>query len=191
MVVNIIKRGRPKGSKNKLTPLAILNRVKKIMRSEGKIPSIRKLATALKVDPMAIYYYFSNKNELLEAVTVSLIKEIYQPLGTDNWQEELKTLCKSYLRLLKDHPGLLEIMLTMDSEGPANIFVQRFHIALAPLNIDATILKNALDLLADYLHGFALAMNCNPEDENLNINFVDGPLDFYIKAISFSSEDVQ
>jgi hypothetical protein len=189
MVVNIKKRGRPKGSKNKLTPPAILNRVKKLMRSEGKIPSIRKLAAALNVDPMAIYYYFSNKNELLEAVTVSLIKEIYLPLGTDNWQEELKSLCKSYLKLLMDYPGLLEIMLTMDSEGPANIFIQRFHIALVPLKIDKTILKNALDLLADYLHGFALAMNCNPEDKSLNIDSADGPLNLYIKAIS--SESVQ
>ncbi|MCP4116783.1 MAG: TetR/AcrR family transcriptional regulator [Desulfobacteraceae bacterium] len=184
MTVNTKKRGRPAGSKNKLTSPAIINRVKKLMRSEGKIPSIRKLAAALNVDAMAIYYYFSNKNELLEAVTVSLIKEIYEPMDEGNWQNELMLLCKSYLKLLKEHPGLLETLLTMKSEGPSEIFIQRFHIALQPLSLDATTLKSAVDLLADYLHGFALAMNCNPEDEHLNIDSVDGPLGFYITAIA-------
>lgn len=183
MNVNNIKKGRPKGAKNKLTSSVILNRVKKLMRSEGKIPSIRKLAATLHVDAMAIYYYYPSKNKLLEAVTVSLIKDIHKPLGTDDWQNELKFLCKSYLSLLKEYPGLLEIVLKMDSVGPATIFIERFHIVLAPLNIDESVLKNALALLADYLHGFALAMNCNPEDENLNIDSANGSLDFYIKAI--------
>ncbi len=183
MAVNEKKRGRPKGLKNKLTSSGILNRVKKLMRSEGKVPSIRKLAAALNVDAMAIYYYFSNKSELLEAVTTSLIKEIYEPMGNESWQNALILLCKSYLKLLKEHPGLLETLLTMESEGPSEIFIQRFYIALKPLNLDVTVLKNALDLVVDYLHGFALAMNCNPEDEHLNIDSIDGPLDFYIKAI--------
>lgn len=183
MSVNIKKRGRPKGSKNKLTPSNILNRVKKLMRSEGKIPSIRKLAGVLNVDAMAIYYYFPSKGVLLEAVTISLIKDIYEPIGKDHWCNELKLLCKSYLNLLKEHPGLLETLLRMKSEGPSEVFIQRFQFALKPLNLDEDILKNAMDLLVDYLHGFALAMNCSPENEQLDIELSDGPLNFYIKAI--------
>ncbi|WP_300675249.1 TetR family transcriptional regulator [Desulfoluna sp.] len=157
------------------------------MRTEGKVPSIRKIAGTLNVDAMAIYHYFSNKNALLEAVTVSLVEEIYKPLGENPWQEELKLLCKSYLKLLKDHAGLLKTMLAMTSEGPAAVFTQRFHVALAPLNAKETQLKNALDFLADYLHGFALAMNCNPKDEHLCVDFVDGPLAFYIRTLSLEA----
>lgn len=157
---------------------------KHLVRTEGKVPSLRKIASALDVDAMSIYYYFSNKGALLEAVTVSLIQEIYEPSGEHPWQMELERLCKSYLNLLKDHAGLLETILTMASEGPAEVFSQRFHEALAPLNMDGKKLKDALDLLADYLHGFALAMNCNPKNESLYVDLIDGPLGLYIRALA-------
>jgi len=84
---------------------------------------------------------------------------------------------------------LLETLLKMQSEGPSEVFIQRFYFALKPLDLNESTLKNAMDLLVDYLHGVALAMNCNPGDEQLNIDSCDGPLNFYIKAII--SEGVQ
>ena len=73
------------------------------------------------------YHYFSSKSALLEAVTVSLMEEIYKPEGENTWQVELELLCKSYLKLLKDHSGLLETMPAMSSEGPAAVFTQRMR----------------------------------------------------------------
>jgi AcrR family transcriptional regulator len=178
------KRGRPKGSNNKLASSTIVDCAKQLMRTERKVPSIRNIAAALDFDAMAIYHYFPRKSALLEAVMVSLVAEIYEPLGEDTWQVELERLCKSYLRLLTDHTGLLETILTTSSEGPATVFTQRFHIALAPLNLDKKKLEDARDLLADYLHGFAFAMNCNPKDKNLRIDLIDGPLALYITALA-------
>lgn len=187
MTVNTKKRGRPKGTTQQLAPSTIVDCAKSLMRSEGKVPSIRKIAGALGVDAMAIYHYFSSKSALLEAMTVSLVREIYEPQGEKPWQEELERLCKSYLTLLKNHAGLLETMLAMSTEGPADVFTQRFEVALAPLNLTEAQRKDALNFLADYLHGFALAMSCNPKEGELKVDKIDGPLAFYIRALSLEA----
>lgn len=94
MSVKQKKRGRPKGSKKQLSSVVIMDCVKKLMLEEGKVPSIRKIAVTLDVDAMAIYHYFSNKDALLEAVTVSLIDEIYEPSGDGTGKRIETTLQK-------------------------------------------------------------------------------------------------
>lgn len=179
------KRGRPAEAEKQLSQSAIINTAKHLMKVQGKVPSIRKLASTMDVDAMAIYHYFTNKNALLTAVAVSLVGEIYEPVEKNDWKSQLRLLCNSYLNLLKDHIGLLETMLTYTSESPALVFAQRLKIVLKPLNLNDKEFNDALDLLADYLHGFALAISCNPDDENLRLDSIDGPLNLYIRAISY------
>lgn len=183
MSVKEKKRGRPKGSGSQLSSEAIMMMAKKLMHEEGKIPSIRKLASSLQVDAMAIYYYFDNKSKLLESITTSLIEDIYEPKVSKEWKAELHELCISYLTLLSNYPGLLETLLSMNSESPAEVFIDRFHLVVEPLDLDKPSAKNALDLLVDYLHGYALALNCNGESLSLNIEMLKGPLDFYCIAL--------
>lgn len=183
------KRGRPQIDQGKLSKESILNCAKALLQGSGKIPSIRKIAKELDVDPMAIYYYFSSKSELLEGVTVSLMESIYVPSTDANWEMELKKLCYSYLQLLNNYSGLLETVLAMAVAGPAQVFNDRFELIVAPLGLSEADLKNSLDLLADYLHGFALAVHCSSSDELLSEKFLDGPLSLYIKAL-YSSVDL-
>lgn len=177
------KRGRPKGSDNQLDAKIIIDSAKLMMQQKGKIPSIRSLANALNVDGMAIYYYFSNKNALLEAITTSLIDEVYQPKLDENWKLALHKLCSSYLNLLNDHPGLLETLLNMESNNPAEIFIERFNRIIAPIGLDDNSTKDALDLLVDYLHGYALALNCSASKGSLDIDMISGPLQIFCLAL--------
>jgi len=183
MSVKEKKRGRPKGAGSQLSTQAIVDMAKTLMQQEGKIPSIRKVASSLNVDAMAIYHYFSNKNALLEAITTSLIEDIYDPKVSDSWKLELNELCSSYLTLLNNYPGLLETLLTMSSTSPAAVFIERFHVVIEPLNLDADSAKNALDLLVDYLHGYAFALNCSDSQSTLNVGMLEGPLDMYCIAL--------
>ena len=183
MAVMEKKRGRPKVGDNQLSAEAIISMAKSLMKQQGQIPSIRKLAAHLNVDAMAIYYYFNNKNQLLEAITTSLITDIYQPQGSDNWKAELSLLSTSYLTLLSTYSGLLQTLLSMNSASPAGVFIERFKIVIQPLNLDETAAKNALDLLVDYLHGYALALNCNNGDNHLAIEMLKGPLALYCTAL--------
>ncbi|WP_375750409.1 TetR/AcrR family transcriptional regulator [Vibrio sp. HN007] len=183
MSVKEKKRGRPKGAGSQLSADIIMKMAKSLMKEDGKVPSIRKLSSQLNVDAMAIYYYFENKNKLLEAITTSLIEDVYEPVESEEWKPELYALCASYLALLNDYPGLLEILLSMDSESPAEVFAERFQSVIAPLNLDDVSAKNALDLLVDYLHGYALALNCNSDRTKLNIEMLEGPLAMYCNGL--------
>ncbi|MGF1735521.1 TetR/AcrR family transcriptional regulator [Photobacterium satsumensis] len=182
MTVKGKKRGRPSTSATTLSKERIIERANTLMANDGKIPSIRKLAASLEVDPMAIYYYFANKQALLEAVTVSLVEKIYHPEPTGAWQQELEKLCESYLNLLAQYPGLLETLLGMTSHGPAAVFTERFDLATAELSLSEALRNNALSMLADYLHGYALAMGCQSGDE-LTVDMMAGPLAFYMQAL--------
>ncbi|MDD1780183.1 TetR/AcrR family transcriptional regulator; helix-turn-helix transcriptional regulator [Enterovibrio sp. ZSDZ35] len=184
MTVKSKKRGRPTGSVGNLSSETIIDTAKALMRQEGKVPSIRALAGSLTVDAMAIYHYFENKNALLEAITTSLIDDIYQPTASDDWENELSSLCKSYLELLEQYSGLLETLLSMKSHGPVEKFRERFLTVIEPLNLNQDKQHNAESLLIDYLHGFALAMRCNQTGCALTPTFINGPLTLYCNALT-------
>ena len=184
MSVKVKKRGRPSAGGNQLTAERIVQTAKRMLQADGRIPSIRKLATVLGVDPMAIYHYFANKAALLEAVTVSLMDELIFPDGEDEWTVEVKALCRNYLELLSNYPGLLETMLTMSCGGPAKLFSDRLAIALAPLNLNEEAFKQVLGLLADYLHGVVFARECNPAASV--VESIDGPLELVFKGLEYS-----
>lgn len=178
------KRGRPPQNQSQLTAELIITTARRLQQENGKVPSIRQVSGVLNVDPMAIYHYFSNKTALLEALTITLVEDIYDPEEGGCWQTELERLCKTYLALLEAHTGLLETLLTMESDGPAQIFIQKLAIALAPLELDDKVFSNTRDLLVDYIHGVALAIQCSPED--LSIDCIDGPLKLILKGLENS-----
>ncbi|OUR94934.1 hypothetical protein A9Q81_14305 [Gammaproteobacteria bacterium 42_54_T18] len=85
--------------------------------------SMRKIATKLKVTPMAIYKYFDDKNELTAAVIdTHLKKSNLIPTGIDadeNWREWVKA---SFLRMWDAYdsaPGMIQYMSNATSFGPA------------------------------------------------------------------------
>ncbi|QJB56063.1 TetR/AcrR family transcriptional regulator [Pseudodesulfovibrio sp. zrk46] len=188
MTVKLKRRGRPGRDEEGLSAEAIVDCFRTTMLERGELPTIRQVAEKLDVDPMAIYHYFKNKAVLLEAVAVSLMESIYRPTGAREWQEELRELCRSYLALLQDHTGLLETMLSMTTIGPAEVFAERFQIVMQPLGLSDGELKNALDLLADYLHGFALAMRCNWSSEELTYDMLEGPLSLYVRGLEVEAK---
>ena len=183
MSVKDQKRGRPKVGDRQLSAEGILATAKVMMREGGKIPSIRALATQLGVDAMAIYHYFKNKSELLEAITVSLMQEIVEPDDRLDWKDNIYRLSTSYLTILNDHPGLLETLLTMKSLSPVEVFSQRFEASIASLNLSDEQRNTARDLLVDYLHGYALALNCNPDRTELTAEMIEKPMELYYLAL--------
>lgn len=69
--------------------------------------SMRQLAKALGVTPMAIYYYFGNKDALFERVSDAVLARVPRPLPTGrNWREEMKACALHGFQLLSEYPGL-------------------------------------------------------------------------------------
>lgn len=84
--------------------------------------SMRKIATKLKVTPMAIYKYFSDKNELTAAVIDTHLKKsnlIPTELDPADWRTWVKT---SFLRMWDAYdnaPGMIQYMTNATNFGPA------------------------------------------------------------------------
>ncbi|WP_413482591.1 TetR/AcrR family transcriptional regulator [Morganella psychrotolerans] len=150
--------GRPAHRGSKLTPENILTEAQKMWQAQGKIPSIRALAECLQVDPMAIYYYFRNKQQLLEALATALVDTIYQPDPQAPRQQELCRLAESYLHLLYTYSGLLTVLLSANSDGPSECFRQRYLLIIAPCGLSDARRTAILHLLADALHGHSVAI---------------------------------
>lgn len=91
--------GRPAHRGSKLTAENILSEAGKLLQEQGKVPSIRVLAAQLQVDPMAIYYYFRNKQALLEALATALVDDIYQPSAQTGASATARKLSASALYL--------------------------------------------------------------------------------------------
>jgi AcrR family transcriptional regulator len=68
---------------------------------------MRQLAKALGVTPMAIYYYFGNKDELMERISDAVLAQVPKPAPSGvHWREELRAYALHGFRLLSEYPGL-------------------------------------------------------------------------------------
>ena len=74
-------------------------------------------------------------------------------------------------------------MLSMNKYGPAEVFRQRFELALSPLPLRQNTADDLLNLIADYLHGFALAGDCQSESDKLTVNDIEGPLRLVMRVL--------
>lgn len=188
MMQSVTRRGRPSKEKNSLSAELIVNKAKSMMEDLGKVPSMRAISKELNVDTMALYYYFKNKNILLEEIAKSLMSDIYLPSGKLCWKQELKELSKSYLTILQKYDGLLKTLLSMSSNSPANVFISRFKLIINPLKLRSDQEKAFLDLLADYLHGFSMSLACDSTGE-LTLDYANNSLDFLFKSVQEQATD--
>jgi AcrR family transcriptional regulator len=66
--------------------------------------SMRKIAQALGVVPMALYKHVANKNELLDGMIDAVIGEIDPPDGGADWKTTIRRRVLSARRMLLRHP---------------------------------------------------------------------------------------
>lgn len=114
-------------SRGKLTRERIVQNALSLLDAEGKEAfSMRKLASKLSVDPMAVYYHFTNKSDLMHAVMQSMLEECEVPEPGVNWQQDVRNLCSILRQAARDHPGAFRVYETYDKWLPAE---HRLHEA--------------------------------------------------------------
>jgi TetR/AcrR family tetracycline transcriptional repressor len=78
------------------------------LADEGGIDavSIRRLAAALEVTPMAIYRHVRNKGHLLDLMADRLLGQLaLAPADASTWQDALRRLAESLLVVVQAHPA--------------------------------------------------------------------------------------
>src|SRR5580700_10638284 len=99
--------------RTRLTRSAVAERALALADKSGlDALTIRKLATDLGVTPMALYWHFRGKDELLEGIAERIWEEL--DLTVDRsapWTEQMRTLLESFLKVLRAHPAAPQLLL--------------------------------------------------------------------------------
>jgi AcrR family transcriptional regulator len=80
--------------------------------------SMRKLAQALDVVPMALYRHVANKDELLNALIDVVVEEIDPPLDEAEWKTAIRARILSARRALLRHPWASRVMESRTEPTP-------------------------------------------------------------------------
>jgi TetR/AcrR family transcriptional regulator, tetracycline repressor protein len=154
--------------RTRLTKQVVVDRALALGDAEGlDALTIRRLATELGVTPMALYWHFRNKEELLAA----LGDQVWSELDTDvdaaaPWYRQMRGLLESLLHVLRSHPCASQLILQGEKQSDAALAA--IETALAVLRRGgfdpehaAAIARNALWtalMLTMSEPGFHLAM---------------------------------
>lgn len=119
--------------------------------------TIRALAAQLGVKPMAIYHHVANKDEILDAIVDAVYAEVYVPVATGDWREELTRRSLSMHEALGRHPWAVSLMDTRVNAGPANLASHEAVLEVlltAGFSLQAT--AHAYATLDAFVYGFVL-----------------------------------
>ena len=118
----------------RLTRAAVAERALCLADAEGlEAVTIRRLAQVLGVTPMALYWHFKNKDELLLGIAdhaLSAVKATRDP--SDPWQAQLRAMVEALVRVIREHPCLTALLQVVDKHQAAS-FARATNDALALL----------------------------------------------------------
>ncbi|MFI6324270.1 TetR/AcrR family transcriptional regulator [Nonomuraea sp. NPDC050556] len=118
----------------KLTAAAIVERALEIGDTEGlDAVTIRRLATDLGVTPMALYWHFKNKEQLLAGMADHLIADfVPKPADERPWLDQLRDLVQGLIRTLRRNPCAKNVLEQVDQvEVPNFLAVWDLTLGLA------------------------------------------------------------
>ncbi|HEV2109409.1 MAG TPA: TetR/AcrR family transcriptional regulator C-terminal domain-containing protein [Thermomicrobiales bacterium] len=108
-------------NKGTLTPRTVIEGALALSDAEGlQAVTIRRLARELGVTPMALYWHFGSKDELLDGVAASIFEEVDLSVDASaSWREQLRALLGSMVGVLRAHSSaaILLSTRTVSSEG--------------------------------------------------------------------------
>jgi len=114
---------RSDGERTRLTKAAVVDRALQLADADGlEALTIRKLATDLGVTPMALYWHFHSKDELLEGLAERLWSEIDANVDrAAPWSSQLQHLLESLVRVLRAHPAGSGLLMHSEKQTEAAI----------------------------------------------------------------------
>ncbi len=114
-------RAPDEADKTRLSKGTVVQRALALADADGlDALTVRRLAADLGVTPMALYWHFRSKEDLLTGVAT----QIWTEIGTDvdpaaSWSQQLRGLLESLIRVLRDHPSASQLLLTGEKNNDA------------------------------------------------------------------------
>lgn len=136
--------------------------------------TMRRLATALKVQPGALYWHYANKQDLLAAVTEHILAEVASPAPGEDWQVALHDWALSLRSALLAHHDGAELA---SSALALSLGTLRPEEPLVRLLIDTGLAEADADAIAStVLHlTLGLALNEQSQAQAVTLGVLPGP----------------
>jgi TetR/AcrR family transcriptional regulator, tetracycline repressor protein len=136
----------------RLSKAAVVERGLALADAEGlEAVTIRRLAADLGVTPMALYWHFRSKDELLSGLADRVWTEIDVDVDPDaDWSAQLRGLLESLISVLRTHPSASQLLMSGEkrTSEPAMVANEVALEVLQRAGFDAehaaAIAKNAL-----------------------------------------------
>ncbi|MFC4002786.1 TetR/AcrR family transcriptional regulator [Prauserella oleivorans] len=106
-----------------LTPRVVVEAALALADAEGLAAvTIRRLAKDLGVTPMALYWHFRNKDQLLDGMVERICEKIDLTADPSRpWAAQLRALLASMLGVLRSHPATAPLFSTHSTASEANL----------------------------------------------------------------------
>ncbi len=121
--------------------------------------SMRRLGTALGVDPMAIYHHVPNKEALFHGIVRRVFAEMPNSDESGSWPTRVRLWARAYRGVVEGHPNLVLRIVTSPAAvavaaGEANAALYR---ALQVSGLRPVDVERGADVIIDYVNGSVLA----------------------------------
>jgi AcrR family transcriptional regulator len=148
----------PKRKPNELSREAIARAALALVDRHGLAGfSTRKLGAVLGCEAMAIYWYYPNKDALLDAVVDLLIAPLSAALDGNNFVDTLRRVAHAYRAIAIDHPHAFPLLATRRFASEASYaFLDALFEHARAAGVGARDAARFYRAVSSYVNGFAL-----------------------------------
>ncbi|WP_220194857.1 TetR/AcrR family transcriptional regulator C-terminal domain-containing protein [Ktedonospora formicarum] len=122
--------------------------------------SMRKLGAELGIEAMTLYYYFPNKDAILDGlIERSALNALVTPIGKpEEWSQWLRALAIALHQELLRHPHLLPLVATRPAMTPASLqLVERIAAGLCATGCSPLRALQIINIVTTFVVGHTLA----------------------------------
>jgi AcrR family transcriptional regulator len=119
--------------------------------------TMRKLAQELGVEAMSLYYYVTNKNDILDGILNFVVSEMELPSNGADWKAAMRKSAISAHKTLLRHPWACSLMMSRASDGAARLrWMEAVLRCLREGGFSAELTHHAYHALDSHITGFTL-----------------------------------
>ena len=118
--------------------------------------SLRRLASELEVDTMALYKHVRSKDDLLGGALARVFRDA-RPSGSGEWWEQVADMLREHRRVVRQHPWVMTLLVDHEVQSSEPWIGVEQALALLIEHLGADGAARWMRLLAAYTNGFLLS----------------------------------
>jgi AcrR family transcriptional regulator len=156
----------PTARRSPLTRERILRAAVRLADKQGlDALSMRRLASALKVEAMSLYNHVANKDEVLDGMVDLIIGEITLPIPGGDWKAAMRARAISAHAVMLAHPWAAMLVVSRISVGPNMLrYIDATLGTLREAGLSWAETDRAWNAMDSHIYGFTLQIQNFPVD---------------------------